>query len=226
MSNALILTLGSALLLIAGACRQEASESGLGEEIKLPAPNLKGTMSVEEALFRRRSVREYSDQPLSLQEVSQILWAAQGVTSSRGFRTAPSAGATYPMELYLAASRVTHLSAGLYQYQPERHSLKPLAAAELNRELAEASLSQSWVSAAPANLIMAADYERTTRRYGRRGIRYVHMEAGHIAENVYLQAEALGLGTVVVGAFDDEAVQKVLHIKEDPLYIMPLGKRR
>jgi len=130
------------------------------------------------------------------------------------------------MELYLAASRVTDLSPGLYHYEPESHRLKLVAAGKLNRALAEASLSQSWVSAAPANLIMAADYERTTRRYGRRGIRYVHMEAGHIAENVYLQAEALGLGAVVVGAFEDEAVQKVLQIKEDPLYIMPLGKRR
>ncbi|HDN67656.1 MAG TPA: SagB/ThcOx family dehydrogenase, partial [Firmicutes bacterium] len=171
MSNALILTFGSALLLIAGACRQEAYRGSLGEDIKLPAPNVKGTMSVEEALFRRRSVREYSDQPLSLQEVSQILWAAQGVTSSRGFRTAPSAGATYPIELYLAASRVTDLSPGLYHYEPESHRLKLVAAGKLNRALAEASLSQSWVSAAPANLIMAADYERTTRRYGRRGIR-------------------------------------------------------
>jgi SagB-type dehydrogenase family enzyme len=129
------------------------------------------------------------------------------------------------MELYLTASRVTGLSCGLYHYQPDRHSLRLVAERELNRELAEVSLSQSWISAAPANLIIAAVYERTTKRYGQRGIRYVYMEAGHIAENVCLQAEAMGLGTVVVGAFEDEAVQKVLQIKEEPLYIMPLGKK-
>ena len=226
MYGGVILSVGLALLLVAGACRQEASQGSLGGEIKLPKPQDKGPMSVEEALSRRRSVREYSDQPLSLQEVSQILWAAQGVTSPRGFRTSPSAGATYPMELYLTASRVTGLSCGLYHYQPDRHSLKLVTERELSRELAEASLSQSWIAAAPANLVIAAVYERTTRRYGQRGIRYVYMEAGHIAENVCLQAEALGLGTVVVGAFEDEAVQKVLQIKEEPLYIMPLGRRR
>ncbi len=225
MYGGVILSVGLVLLLVAGACRQEASQGSSGGEIKLPNPKDTGAMSVEEALSRRRSVREYSDQPLSLQEVSQILWAAQGVTSSRGFRTAPSAGATYPMELYLTASRVTGLSCGLYHYQPDRHSLRLVTESELSRQLAEASLSQSWISAAPANLIIAAVYERTTRRYGQRGIRYVYMEAGHIAENVCLQAEALGLGTVVVGAFDDDAVQKVLQIKEEPLYIMPLGKK-
>jgi SagB-type dehydrogenase family enzyme len=225
MYGGMILTIGLGLLLVAGACRQEASQGSLGGEIKLPKPKDKGSMSVEEALSRRRSVREYSDQPLSLPEVSQVLWAAQRVTSPRGFRTAPSAGATYPMELYLTASWITGLSCGFYHYQPDRHSLRLVAERELNRELAEASLSQSWISAAPANLIIAAVYERTTKRYGQRGIRYVYMEAGHIAENVCLQAEAMGLGTVVVGAFEDEAVQKVLQIKEEPLYIMPLGKK-
>jgi SagB-type dehydrogenase family enzyme len=130
------------------------------------------------------------------------------------------------MELYLTASRVTGLSCGFYHYQPDRHSLRPVAKKELNRELAEASLSQSWIAAAPANLVIAAVCKRTTRKYGQRGIRYVYMEAGHIAENVCLQAEALGLGTVVVGAFEDDAVQETLRIQEDPLYIMPLGRRR
>ncbi|MCK4417741.1 MAG: nitroreductase family protein, partial [Candidatus Latescibacteria bacterium] len=120
MYGGVILSVGLVLLLVAGACRQEASQGSSGGEIKLPNPKDTGAMSVEEALSRRRSVREYSDHPLSLQEVSQILWAAQGVTSPRGFRTAPSAGATYPMELYLTASRVTGLSCGLYHYQPDR----------------------------------------------------------------------------------------------------------
>jgi len=184
-------------------------------------------MSVEEALFRRRSVREYSPQSLTLEEVSQLLWATQGVTSSqRGFRTAPSAGATFPMEIYLVVSRVDGLASGLYRYDPYENSVQMEVEGDLSRKLARAALDQYWVSEAAVNLVIAAVYERTTMRYGERGIRYVHMEAGHIGQNVYLQAEALGLGTVVVGAFHDEQVKKVLKIKEEPLYIMPVGRRR
>ncbi|MGQ9632309.1 MAG: SagB/ThcOx family dehydrogenase [bacterium] len=197
-----------------------------GEPIKLPPPRVRGDISLEEALSRRRSVREYSSLPLSLGEVSQILWSAQGITSPQGFRTAPSAGATYPMEVYLIASRVDGLRPGVYRYSPRDHTLTMVAEGNLGRNLADAALGQFPISEAAANLVIAAIYERTTQRYRERGIRYVHMEAGHIAQNVYLQAEVLGLGTVCIGAFYDERVKALLGIEADPLYIMPIGKRR
>ncbi|HID96324.1 MAG TPA: SagB/ThcOx family dehydrogenase [Candidatus Latescibacteria bacterium] len=231
MSHVLIIVSLIMVCTTIAGCRAIGSSENSGKGIKnrvgLPSPRTVGTMSVEEALFRRRSVREYSPQSLTLEEVSQLLWATQGVTSSqRGFRTAPSAGATFPMEIYLVVSRVDGLASGLYRYDPYENSVQMEVEGDLSRKLARAALDQYWVSEAAVNLVIAAVYERTTMRYGERGIRYVHMEAGHIGQNVYLQAEALGLGTVVVGAFHDEQVKKVLKIKEEPLYIMPVGRRR
>jgi SagB-type dehydrogenase family enzyme len=194
--------------------------------IVLPEPNLKGEVSVEMALAQRRSRREYSRESLSLSELSRLLWAAQGLSGEMG-RTAPSAGATYPLEVYAVVGDVSGLSSGLYHYLPQEHSLTLLKSGDFRENLSAASLNQKWVSDAPASLVLTAVYERTTRQYGERGIRYVHMEAGHAAENVYLQAEALGLGTVSVGAFDDKAVSGVLGLPEGetPLYVMPVGKR-
>lgn len=195
-------------------------------EVKLPSPKLKGKVSVEEALLKRRSVRDYRDEPLTLEEVSQVLWAAQGVTDPRGFRTAPSAGATYPLETYLVVGRVEGLAPGLYHYDPAEHRLIRLNDQDLRAELAAAALGQGWVKKAAVDIVFAAVYKRTTQRYGNRGIRYVHMEVGHAGQNVYLEAVALGLGTVVIGAFHDDRVKKVLDLPEDehPLYIMPVGR--
>lgn len=201
------------------------------KEVYLPMPRLSGRVSVEEALARRRSVREYLEEPLSVEEISQIMWAAQGVSEiHNGFRTAPSAGGTYPLEVYLVVKTggVKGLEPGVYKYSPRKHSLRLVRSGDFTRELYEAALEQPWVADAAANIVITAVYRRTTRRYGERGIRYVHMEAGHAGQNVYLQATALGLGSVVIGAFIDERVHELLGrpADEHPLYIIPLGKPR
>jgi len=195
------------------------------EEIKLPSIQTIGKLSVEEAISKRRSVREYKDGALSLKEVSQLLWSAQGVTANWGARTAPSAGALYPLEIYLVAGRVKNLKPGIYRYNPERLSLVKIVEGDKRFALFSASFFQTCVKNAPISLVICAQYERTTRKYGERGRRYVHVEVGHAGQNIYLQAESLGLATVAIGAFADEAVKKVLNIKEEPLYIMPVGKK-
>jgi len=199
------------------------------ERIPLPTPRFDSDTSVEEALVQRRSRRSFAPLPLSLEEVAQILWAACGVTDqSRGFRTAPSAGALYPLEVYLVVGSVESLSPGVYRYLPEAHALVKVFEGDKRRELFEVGLFQRSILEAPAVLVFTAVYERTTRKYGERGIRYVHMEVGHAAQNVYLQAETLRLGTVVIGAFQDEGVRKALRLPsgEHPLYLMPVGKSR
>lgn len=197
------------------------------ETVNLPPPNLKGALSLEETLKERRSVRRYLDEPLELEWVSQMLWAAQGITlESQGFRTAPSAGATFPLELYVAAGKVTGLDAGLYRYVPDGHRLEQVSGSDLRSELAEAALGQGQVRNAPAVFIITADYERTAGRYGERAVRYVHMEVGHAGQNICLQAITYGLGSVIVGAFNDDQVKSVLDLpaNEDPLYLIPVGK--
>jgi SagB-type dehydrogenase family enzyme len=198
-----------------------------GTMVELPAPRTSGRLSLEEVLARRRSVREYRDAPLTLPEAAQLLWAAYGETDADGHRTAPSAGALYPLEVYLVAARVEGLEAGVYHYLPGRHALRLVKAGDVRRDLMAAALDQACVGAAAAHVVLAAVYERTTVRYGQRGRRYVHLDAGHAGQNVYLQAEALQLATVVVGAFDDRRVQTILGLPEDqqPLSIMPIGRR-
>ncbi len=194
--------------------------------IRLPAPDTVGRVTVEQTLLRRRSVRNYADKPLTLGDLGQVLWAAQGKTGKDYGRTAPSAGATYPMELFVVAGNVSGLEQGIYQYQSEGHCLRPVVSGDRRRELAGAALGQTCIQKAPAVLVLCAEYKRTTGRYGERGERYVHIEAGHIGQNVHLQCEALGLGTVMIGAFVDSAVQRVLGIRLAPLYIMPFGYKR
>ncbi len=195
--------------------------------IKLPEPGQKGDMSVEEALLQRRSIREYIEAPLTISEVSQLLWSAQGITAEWGARTAPSAGALYPLEVYLVAGNVDGLTSGIYKYQPQGHELVIVIDGDLRAELSQAALSQLSVKEGAIDIVIAGVYEKTTKKYDDRGIRYVHMEAGHAAQNIYLQATALNLGTVTVGAFDDEQVKQVMGMPENesPLYIMPVGKK-
>jgi SagB-type dehydrogenase family enzyme len=194
--------------------------------IPLPQPRLDGEVSVESTLKQRRSTREFSAAPLGIEDVSQLLWAAQGVTNPEGFRTAPSAGALYPLEVYVVAGVVRELAAGVYKYQPFRHQLKQISRKDKRSELAEAALGQESVKNNAVVLVFSAVEKRTTAKYGSRGIRYIHIEVGHAAQNVYLQAMSLGLGTVAVGAFDDDAVKRVLEMpaEEMALYLMPLGK--
>ncbi len=196
--------------------------------VYLPLPKLKGEVSLEEALSMRRSIRGYSDKPLSLKVLAQVLWAAQGINEvRRGFRTAPSAGATYPLEVYVVVKEggVIGLKAGIYHYNVFLHALEPVKTGDFSEELAKAALNQRWVRDAMINLIIVAIYERTTARYGDRGYRYVHMEVGHVGQNVYLQSCVLGLGTVAVGAFYDDQVREILGVPLNyhPLYIMPIG---
>ncbi|MCX7796657.1 MAG: SagB/ThcOx family dehydrogenase [bacterium] len=196
--------------------------------IKLPQPRFTSDVSVEEAILKRRSIRDYRNEPLTILEVSQILWSAQGITDRRmGFRTAPSAGALYPLEVYIVVGKVKDLLPGVYKYRPENHDIVLASSGDKRLDLYRVSLMQDCIRNAPVVIVISAVFERTTRKYGERGIRYVYMEAGHSAQNIYLQCEALGLGTVVVGAFDDEGVKKVLNLKgeESPLYLIPIGKK-
>lgn len=213
------------LPMVAGAT---VAGRGRDKMINLPDALMESSVSVEEALLKRRSERHYADTSMKLQDIAQLLWAAQGLTGRTGFRTAPSAGALYPLEVYVVAGNVEGLSAGIYQYQPAQHRLLQMVGGDLRADLTAAALGQPCIQNAPACIVVAAVYERATRKYRERGIRYVHMEAGHAAQNVYLQAVSLDLGTVVIGAFHDEKVQRILELPDDvaPLVIMPVGKRR
>lgn len=193
----------------------------MAKDIKLPKPNERGSISIEETLNKRRSVRDYKREALSLEEVSQLLWAGSGKNLHR--RTAPSAGATYPLEVYLAVGEVKGMESGLYHYSSSRHSLEKVGE-DIRRSLCRAALEQRMIERAPISIIITAEYSRTTAHYGQRGVRYVHMEAGHMGQNISLQAVALNLGTVMIGAFDDREVKEVLGIEEEPLYIIPVGK--
>ena len=196
------------------------------ETIKLPKPRLKGTIAVEQAIRRRRSTRQFPDKPVSLEDLSQVLWAAQGVTGAYNERTAPSAGSTFPLEMYVVAGNVSDLPAGVYKYEPRAHKLSRISSGDIRAGLAEAAIQQKCVSRCAVAVVLAAVYERTTAEYGERGIQYVHMEIGHVGQNIHLQAAALGLGSVAVGAFEDHAVASLLGLprNEHPLYIMPLGQ--
>lgn len=210
------------------AMRGKYGQPGESGEILLPSPKTDGSISVEASLKARRSTRSFTADPLSLAEVSQLLWAAQGITAGGRFRTAPSAGATYPLEIILVAGRVKGLIPGVYRYNPRKHALETLAAEDRRQQLAAAALNQSVVRDASAVMVISAVMERTTTRYGNRGVRYVHMEVGHAGQNIHLQAEALGLGTVVIGAFHDAQVSDVLRLEPDetPLYLMPVGRKK
>jgi SagB-type dehydrogenase family enzyme len=198
------------------------------EVIKLPIPSKDGSVSVEAALQKRRSVRFFKDMPLSLQSVSQLLWAAQGITNRRGFRTAPSAGALYPLEVYLFAGNVDGLDGGIYHYRPGEHSLLLITEGDFRETLCRAALWQDAICQAPTVFLIAGVPERTTGKYRERGIRYIHMEAGHAAQNILLQAVSLDLGGVAIGAFSDHEVGKLLKMDKDriPLYIIPVGKAK
>jgi len=195
--------------------------------ITLPAARHDGAVALEKALSARRSVREFRAAMLSLADIGQLLWAAQGVARG-GHRTAPSAGALYPLEAYLVASRVQGVAAGVYRYEPAAHRLIRVVAGDRSAELARAAYGQEWLGEAAAIMVLAAVEQRTTVKYGRRGARYVCMEAGHAAQNVLLQAAALGIGATPVGAFDDARVHKVLGLDaaEQPLYLLPVGRSR
>jgi len=202
--------------------RVELKKGSMAKEINLPVPKEKGSTSIEETLNKRRSVRDYKKGPLRLDQISQLLWAASGKNLYR--RTVPSAGATYSLETYLVVGEVEGLEPGIYHYSYSSHSLERTKDQDVRNKLSQAALGQRMIEKASIDIIIAADYGRTTSHYGQRGIRYVHMEVGHMGQNISLQANALSLGAVMIGAFDDPEAKEVLGIKEEPLYIIPVGK--
>jgi SagB-type dehydrogenase family enzyme len=230
-----LFVLVTALLLICGCGQSEpTSATSLTPtlevekmRIKLPKPKYNSDVSLEESLVKRRSVRDYTGELLTLEEVSQLLWAAQGTTSDRGGRTAPSAGALYPLEVYVIVGDVQDLAIGIYLYKPKEHEVVMIADKDVRQQLTGAALGQSSVKNGAIDLVFTAVYQRTTRKYGDKGIKYVHMETGHAAQNVCLQATAMDIGTVTIGAFNDQEVSKILNLPKDeePLYIIPVGKR-
>ena len=194
--------------------------------IELPPPQLKGGGSLPEALQARRSVRSYSKAPVTLEEVAQLAWAAQGISGNQGYRTAPSAGALSPLELYLVADRVTGLEPGLYRYLPGKHLLQQTSTRNLQTKLALAAYNQGALRKAAAIFVITGVEQRTARKYGKRAERYVHIEAGHAGQNLLLQATALGLGSVIIGAFIDSTVKTVLGLEkgEQPISLLAVGR--
>jgi SagB-type dehydrogenase family enzyme len=196
--------------------------------MRLPDPQFEGDVSLESAIRMRRTIRSFDGKALGLHQLSQLLWSAQGITEQGGFkRAAPSAGALYPMDIYavVGARCVDGLDPGVYRYEPEHHSISPGKKGDDRGDVANASLWQTWMAHAPLNLVITAEYSRIMGKYGQRGIRYAMIEAGHIGQNIFLQAQAMGLAAGIVGAFEDDKVIKVMGIKEthEPLLIMPVG---
>jgi SagB-type dehydrogenase family enzyme len=219
----------AALALPITACRATPrSETPRSGTIPLPLPDLEGRITFEKALNRRRSVREYTSGDLALARVGQLLWAAQGITSPDGKRTTPSARAVYPLEVYVVARRVTGLDPGVYRYQPKDHGLVLVAAGDRSEAMALAVTGQDFVARAPLIIAVVADSARAADRLGRSADRWVAMEAGFVVQDVYLQATALGLGTVMIGGFDDGALRRALALPAGraPLAVMPVGRTR
>lgn len=188
----------------------------------LPPPDLQGTVPLERAIAARRSVREFEDEPLDEHRLSQLLWATQGVTGADGLRAAPSAGALYPLELYLATRT------GLHHYDPSRHALEATGARDPRPAMCRAALNQTSIRQAPAVFVIAAVYARTAKQYGEWSVRYVDMEIGHAAQNLLLQAAALGLAGVPIAAFHEDRICDALRLPdgEEPRYLIPVGRPR
>ncbi|MEO0185599.1 MAG: SagB/ThcOx family dehydrogenase [candidate division WOR-3 bacterium] len=186
--------------------------------INLPEPQFTN-VSLEDCIQKRRSIREFEKKDLTIQQISNILWSAQGITDSvREFRAVPSAGATYPLEVFVAKKD------GLFRYIPDGHKLNKEQDTDLRKDIARAALNQMFIADAGIVIIITAVYNRTAWRYGERAYRYINNEVGHCAQNIHLEAVALGLGSVPIGAFDDEKIKKILKLKEEePLYIIPVG---
>lgn len=190
--------------------------------IYLPSSVQKGNLTLEECLRKRESIRDFSSEPLKKEDLSQLLWAAQGITRNWGGRTAPSAGALYPLEIYVVTKE------GVFRYSPQAHNLVRIILRNVRKILSEAALGQDCIREAPAVFVVTAVYERVLQKYGNRSERYINMEVGHSAQNILLQAVSLDLAAVPIGAFHDEKVKQVLNlpINHEPLYLIPVGRKR
>ena len=199
-----------------------------GDIVPLPEPSVTGAASIEQLLAQRRSERDFLVSALQLAEIGQLLWAAQGITHTRGMRTAPSAGALYPLELYVVSGRIEGLEQGVYRYDPGDHQLERISDGDRLDEISRAAYSQGWIKDASTIIVFTADYNRTTVKYGDRGKPYVHIEVGHAAQNLFLQAGSLGLSAVVVGAFNERQMAELLRLPAElkPLLLMPVGRRK
>ena len=198
--------------------------------MKLPEPSVEGSLSLEAAIKRRRTHRSFTSKRLSLEQLSQLLWAAQGITEHGGFkRAAPSGGALYPMDIYAVVGEdgVRGIQAGVYHYAPSKHVIRLVVEGDLRSAVTSASLSQTWMARAPVHLVITAEYDRICVKYGERGVRYAMIEAGHVGQNIFLQAEALGLVAGIVGAFHDSRLARAISATEshEPLLVMPVGYR-
>ena len=218
----IIVLIGMGFFFSGGKAMQNQGQTKV---IELAKPRTESSVSLEAALQQRRSIRSFQEKPVSLTAVSQLLWAAQGVTHRSGLRTAPSAGALYPLEVYVVAGNVEGLAAGVYHYRPLQHVLVNITAGDHRQALSRDALWQSAISNAPICFVIASIPGRTAGKYGDRGMRYVYMEAGHAAQNLCLQAVALELGSVVIGAFSDREVGNMLQLGKEgvPIYIIPVG---
>jgi SagB-type dehydrogenase family enzyme len=213
---------GSKAEVVNNSDNNGGSEETMSEEyIKLPEPDTKGGETLNSVIEERRSIRNYQDGELSLEEVSQLLWAGNGITDRKwGFRSAPSAGALYPVDIYVFND------AGIYRYEPDGHFLKILSEEDSREELYLASLRQSSVKQADTVFVLVGFVKRTSAKYGDRALRYVFIEAGHICQNILLEVVNLQLGAVPIGAFEDDKIRKILSLDEDaiPIYVIPVGK--
>jgi SagB-type dehydrogenase family enzyme len=200
------------IVLISGAAAEKY--------INLPKPDQIGKYPLESSITIRRSQRDFEDRELTMEQISQLLWAGQGITDREfGFRTAPSAGALYPITLYLVKKD------GVFRYLPDRHRLVEIEKGDKRPEMVRAALGQGYIREAPISIVLAANFRITESKFGARTFRYVCMEAGHIAQNIQLQAGALGLATCPTGSFWDDVVKSALKLPEphDPIYILPIG---
>jgi SagB-type dehydrogenase family enzyme len=213
------------------------SNSQKSDIVNLPQPKYDSEISVEEALLNRRSIRSYSQTSMTIEQISQLLWSAYGITRENnsqefyrgGFRTAPSAGALYPLEIYIATGNVSDLKKGIYKYNSIKHQLEMVVAGDIRDDLSKAIVKSFRIQKASVVIVFTAIFERTTQKYGQRGReRYVWIEVGHSAQNLYLQAYSLGVGMCVNGAFNDEVISDVLLLpaNEEPVYLITMGVRK
>ena len=223
----------SAQALLSSLLIVSLTGNAIGEKsiLLLPRQKTKGPLSLEETIASRRTRRDFQAKPLILEELAQLLWAAQGITGADGtLRAAPSGGALYPLDVYavVGGASVQGLASGVYRYMPSQHGLEKVTSGDLRKEMARACLRQMWMADAPVSLVVTAEYARIEGKYGSRGRRYAVIEVGHVGQNIFLQAEALGLGAGIVGAYDDAGLAKALHLSRahQPLIVMPVGHPR
>jgi SagB-type dehydrogenase family enzyme len=226
----LIVLLGVTFIYLIWPETEETKPREIISIVSLPKAEMNTSVSVEVAIQNRRSIRHYTGDPLALQDVSQLMWAAQGITDPQTkFRTVPSGGHTYPLEVYILAGKggVTGLNEGVYHYNPFNNTLEQILATDVRSELSQAANGQQWVKEAPVNIIITGNYQKMINKYKDEELstRFVDMEAGHAGQNIYLEVEARNLATVALGSFNDDLVHQVLNLPENEktLYIYPVG---